>query len=317
MSLQTALQYILKQYPKSRHTSFSNNNFGNYVRHNIPAIIMDIVNDDRYIIQGSVGKGNWSKSPWIAVFDKLITNTVQCGYYPVYLFSEDFSGFYLSLNQGVTVFKEEYRAKTKDALKAKAIDYLAQLGSLANDYKKGPIDLKHSKENSNNDLYGTASIISVYYSAYNIPDEQILIDDLRKMLKIYNYLSASDVMLLASVTQDEVSGVNSKFFEDPTKIRLHRRIERNTALSNAAKKSHGYKCQACDVDMGEIYGPIGANYIEAHHLRPISSIESKILMDPKKDFSVLCPNCHAMIHRSEYVSDVEAFKNIVLYKNTK
>ena len=34
-----------------------------------------------------------------------------------------------------------------------------------------------------------------------------------------------------------------------------------------AKKFHGTRCQACDLDFAERYGVIGKGFIEAHHLR--------------------------------------------------
>ena len=73
-----------------------------------------------------------------------------------------------------------------------------------------------------------------------------------------------------------------------------------------AKRHHGSRCQACDVDLGERYGSIGQEYIEAHHLRPISTLEEGVLVryDAATDFAVLCPNCHRMIHRMEDPSNL-------------
>ncbi len=59
--------------------------------------------------KGSAGAGNWSATPWIAILDILITDTPQSGYYPVFLFRDDMSGFYLSLNQGVTDIRLKYK----------------------------------------------------------------------------------------------------------------------------------------------------------------------------------------------------------------
>src|SRR5215472_5242926 len=72
-----------------------------------------------------------------------------------------------------------------------------------------------------------------------------------------------------------------------------RKIERNRTAAHYAKKFHGTRCQACDLDFGERYGEIGRGFIEAHHLRPIATLEEAI---PVKygvavDFAVLCSNC--------------------------
>lgn len=53
------------------------------------------------------------------------------------------------------------------------------------------------------------------------------------------------------------------------KYAYHRKIERNRTAAHHAKKFHGTRCQACDLDFGERYGKIGSGFIEAHHLRPL------------------------------------------------
>ena len=60
------------------------------------------------IVKGSMGQGNKTQYPWIAIMDKSITQSTQYGLYMVYLFKRDMSGFYLSLNQGITFFEKEY-----------------------------------------------------------------------------------------------------------------------------------------------------------------------------------------------------------------
>jgi len=62
--------------------------------------IIDGLGQYDYLVKGSAGQSQWAASPWVAILDPLITDSAQRGYYPVYLFREDFTGFYLSLNQG-------------------------------------------------------------------------------------------------------------------------------------------------------------------------------------------------------------------------
>ena len=80
----------------------------------IPNDIKELIsNTDRYLVEGSVGVGNWSSVPWVAIFDKLVTTSAQSGYYPVFLFRDDMSGFYLSLGIGVTNVRLEYKKSKK------------------------------------------------------------------------------------------------------------------------------------------------------------------------------------------------------------
>jgi len=102
-------------------------------------------------------------------------------------------------------------------------------------------------------------------------------------------------------------------YEDYRRIRINKQIERNQTLANKVKKIHKYICQACSFNFEKVYGEIGKNYIEAHHLTPVTALKGKkVLKDPKKDFAVLCSNCHRMIHKTNFVDNIEKFKKIVL-----
>jgi 5-methylcytosine-specific restriction protein A len=64
----------------------------------------------------------------------------------------------------------------------------------------------------------------------------------------------------------------------------------------------------------ERYGEIGDGFIEAHHLKPISTLEEGISVDydVATDFAVLCSNCHRMIHRAADPSNLQAFKALLV-----
>ena len=94
-------------------------------------------------------------------------------------------------------------------------------------------------------------------------------------------------------------------------LRFHKQIERRPHLARLAKLHHGYVCQGCGFDFEGKYGALGHKYIEAHHLHPLGSrLGIATLTDPARDFAVLCSNCHRMIHRSEHISDVKAFRRL-------
>lgn len=87
-------------------------------------------------------------------------------------------------------------------------------------------------------------------------------------------------------------------------------IARRSWPSGQAKKFHGARCQACDLDFEERYGKIGKGFIEAHHLRPIATLEEGVPVpyDVAADFAVLCSNCHRMIHRTDDPSNLSLFR---------
>ena len=79
------------------------------------------------------------------------------------------------------------------------------------------------------------------------------------------------------------------------------------------RRSFITRCQACDLDFGERYGKIGKGFIEAHHFRPIGTLEEGIAVkyDVAVDFAVLCSNCHRMIHPFADPSDLMAFRRFI------
>lgn len=58
-------------------------------------------------------------------------------------------------------------------------------------------------------------------------------------------------------------------------------------------------CKVCRFDFERTYGSLGHEYIEAHHLVPVSQlpVNQVAQLSPKDDFAVVCANRHRMIHR--------------------
>lgn len=307
-------QNILSDYKTAYGQKFAEHPLAKLIRDDIPiAIEKVILEKERYQIKGSAGAGNWSSTPWIGIFDVLITDTAQSGYYPVFLFRDDMSGFYLSLNQGVTDISEKYKKDAKDVLKLKADDFRAQIGNLPPNFSKLEIILKTQKSIKSKlpGLYEAGNIIAKYYSEFNIPSDQELYNDITEILKIYELISYNEG--LPSTEAQKENEENFKGIEDLKKFRFHKRIERNISLSKKVKKTQGYTCKACNLNFEEKYGKLGKEFIEAHHLKPISKLTGgKIELDARKDFTVLCSNCHSMIHRLDDPSDLNALIKLIV-----
>lgn len=75
------------------------------------------------------------------------------------------------------------------------------------------------------------------------------------------------------------------------------RYERNAKNRKLAIAHHGTTCKVCGFDFEKVYGELGKDYIEVHHLVPLSERNEKVIPDPKTEMTVLCSNCHRMIHR--------------------
>ena len=151
------------------------------------------------------------------------------------------------------------------------------------------------------------NIFAAYYEQGHIPPETVTGS---YRLLVDNYAGA--LPLGEEENDDDEAVPNAPGDEDGSKRRLHTRIERNSILARRAKKWHGYRCQACDRQLDELYGAIARNVIAAHHLVPLLSLNGKrVTLDPKQDLALLCPNCHRVIHKTGRPEDVSPLRALL------
>ena len=309
MSIQSGLQKVLNEYPRARDEKFTKHPLANFIRTELAQSVSEASgHEEKYLTKGSVGQGNWARGPWVAIFNPIITSSAQRGYYPVYLFREDMAGVYLSLNQAMTEYREQYKSDAKTVLKAKAENFRAILGPNTGVFDTHKIDLSPSAPSNATAFYEASNIVARYYPKESIPNDDALTKDLLHILSLYDDMVYGETASEAEniIDGDEPKGMH---YEDAGKFRLHKRIERNPTLIKDVKKVLGCNCQICGLNFEERYGEIGRSYIEAHHLEPISELKGKrVKRNPGVDFAVLCSNCHRMIHKSAYVGDIKTFK---------
>jgi len=315
MSLSSALSLLLEEYPKAVTQPFAGHPMAALIREDLPRAMDEVLNGNpRYITNGSPGQGNWARTPWASVFDRFVTESAQDGYYIVYLVKEDFSGLYISLNQGVTSAKKQYGSEAKAALRVRASDFLARLGPLPAGVSTDAIDLAVSSASNLSSFYEAGNICSIFYKGRAIPDDAQLANDLASFVNLYFLLVSREPQLFERAEAEDDEVVLGE--EDLTKLREHKRIERNRKLARKAKLHHGYTCKACGFDFQAKYGAIGKDFIEAHHLTPLADLKGQRLsLNAKTDFTVLCSNCHRIIHRTSFVNSVEEFRSHYLVKN--
>ena len=90
-------------FEQAQITSDIDKEVSELINRTIPQEISSYLDDYKYLVNGSVGKGRATKTPWIAILDKEITTSTREGVYIVFLFSSDYKHVYLTLNQGTTV----------------------------------------------------------------------------------------------------------------------------------------------------------------------------------------------------------------------
>ena len=139
------------------------------------------------VVRYSAGQGNWAKVPWIALMDDRVTRTTQQGLYCVYLFSEDLSGVYLTLNQGVTAPRRDLGPKAgREFLRATVATMRARVGQELSDAGfsvDDGIDLQSSTTLGSD--YEASTIAYKYYPHHDVPGPAQLAKDLDALLEAY------------------------------------------------------------------------------------------------------------------------------------
>ncbi|MBC2575551.1 HNH endonuclease [Peptostreptococcus canis] len=91
------------------------------------------------------------------------------------------------------------------------------------------------------------------------------------------------------------------FPEGKKMLRAHICRERNYKIIKEAKSKYKAEngrliCEICEFDFEKTYGEIGKDFIEGHHIRPISELNENDKTEIK-DIIMVCSNCHKMLHR--------------------
>ncbi|MFE5137243.1 HNH endonuclease [Streptomyces fagopyri] len=101
-------------------------------------------------------------------------------------------------------------------------------------------------------------------------------------------------------TQDADLDDESSAPEGYLLMRRHRAREWNKGLrkkkiDSVLAKGESLACEVCGFDFEEVYGDVGAGYVECHHVVPLHEAgEGKAKL---RELTLICANCHRMIHR--------------------
>ena len=139
----------------------------------------------------------------------------------------------------------------------------------------------------------------------------------------YNNSDAKYIMIylydrvMKNVAKENINpeGIEEKVIreEGAKKIVEVNRYERDPALRDEVlKKTKNHNCEVCGFDFETVYGSIGKGFIHVHHKIPLYKIGESYQADVDKDFALVCPNCHAMLHRNrEYPLSIENLREII------
>jgi predicted HNH restriction endonuclease len=79
--------------------------------------------------------------------------------------------------------------------------------------------------------------------------------------------------------------------------REHRLRERKVQMFRREHRGRLYcEVDGCGFDFERVYGRLGNDYAQVHHLEPLAAGDSR--KTELRDLAVVCANCHAMVHRN-------------------
>ncbi len=100
---------------------------------------------------------------------------------------------------------------------------------------------------------------------------------------------------------------NSFMEGSPSQITLTR-YERNPYARKVCLQQYGYACAVCQFNFEKAYGSLGKEFIHVHHLNQLAHIGQAYSIDPITDLRPVCPNCHAMLHRTKAGLSIEELR---------
>lgn len=194
MNLVALLKYMQENYGEQRtNYPMAGNEVAKKFKQGVKAAFETTFLGDDYEISASIGTGGWANVPWIAVHDKEISTSVQEGVNIVYLFTNDYQGVYLSLNQGYTYVNKNYK-NAKLSLGKIARFWQENLSTLKseNSFTIDPIILGREESRYTNLVkgYESCNIYSKYYDIKDLgeTDNDLLLQDLLQMLTVFKEL---------------------------------------------------------------------------------------------------------------------------------
>jgi 5-methylcytosine-specific restriction enzyme A len=269
----------------------------NLVVHEVPRLLQQALgNEQGYLTSGSVGQATLAETAWVAIFDRLVTVSAQEGHYIVFLIHSSGQAVDLSLNQGITQIRAN-RRNFLQALRERSVhlrQYLDKPDLVR--FHVGPLDLEGRGQRTKG--YEAGNIVSARFPIDDFPHDAALLWEMQRFLDFYSTVTMGlkeEDSTRASVAPKEATGKEAR------RLAWHLVAEgRNSVIARRAKEIQGYICQVCGYQPPDQLGNSGRRCIEAHHLTPFQDLDERPRhLDPEHDFSVVCANCHRLLH-SEY-----------------
>lgn len=90
-----------------------------------------------------------------------------------------------------------------------------------------------------------------------------------------------------------------------------KRYERNRVAREMCIEHYGCSCSVCNFNFESIYGDVGKGFIHVHHVVPMAERATEYNLNPIRDLRPVCPNCHAMIHKTNPCMTIKELKGLL------
>ena len=176
------------------------------IKNRIPHLLNDYLSDSTYKVKGSVGAGRATKTPWIAILDRNITETTREGVYIVFLFSSDCKNVYITLNQGTTQPNQFGPRLGIKEVTRKAQDIRALLN-----INKSVLQID-GKADIYDDKYKAGAI---YYTLWDVNDE----NKCKQLIDLYLHIYKQYKTMTASPQKSKSENISPKYLPYLTALR--------------------------------------------------------------------------------------------------
>lgn len=121
----------------------------------------------------------------------------------------------------------------------------------------------------------------------------------------------------AALSEELSSDLPETFQEGAKRSITVNAYERDPLARRACIRKYGTACVVCGFDFEKAYGERGRGFIHVHHLTPLSQIGTTYEVHPQKDLRPVCPNCHAMLHKTNRPLTIESLREIFQGQSAK
>ncbi|MBD9379156.1 DUF3578 domain-containing protein [Pseudoxanthomonas sp. PXM04] len=246
--------------------------------HQLPQLLDIPAND--LLIEGKDGAGRKSEVPWVRLASRSRSPSATAGWYVVWLFRKDAAGVYLALAHGSTQFQHgSFVSRSNEELKTLMGWARKRLSAeiATNPRLVQDVNLAAPGYRSLGDAYEKSCVAAFYYPASQLPNDDILFQDLFTLAKMLSALYRTEAkgevpttdslevfqaeIAAAAISRPSSAATQGYGLSHPERLAVERRA---MELATNHLSSQGYTVS--DVSAKESYDLLAKRGLEILHI---------------------------------------------------